>query len=260
MSFLKLGLIANGWAILTVYKKVSIIRTIMKNEGEKMFLVKADYGFQGNETICYKDVHIEFDYGDIINVIGENGCGKSTFYKVLMGKLKPLKGKVSAEIIENTAVVSDYIGLPTECLVGDILKLIGNEKVEYVKEGFPEMYNNVHHLKDKKVSILSTGQKRIVEIFCALSTKKKILILDEANNGLDIYNRQMLINQLKKLAGSGKVVIFNTTHYMEDVVELGGKIYIMNKHNHTMSQYHGELSVEKIVNHMKEAIRYAGTV
>lgn len=150
-----------------------------------MYNLKFDLALLGEENVVYKDVNIDFNYGDIINIIGETGCGKSTFYKMLMGRVKPASGIISSTITNNTVVVSDYVSVPKEVLIKDIFCFIGIGKISYVKRIFPEIYNYISEIKDKEVGNLSTGERRILEIFCALSTKKNILILDEASNGLD---------------------------------------------------------------------------
>ena len=218
-----------------------------------MFSIDIDFGFKGKDSISYKNVQIKFALGDIVNIIGENGCGKSSFYKVLMGKNKPTRGEIASDINNNVVVVSDYVGLPNECSVLDVVDFIGNEKNEYLKENFEEIYNYVLDMKDKEVSVLSTGQKRVLEIYCALSNQKKILILDEASNGLDIYNRQILIEQIKKLSATKKIAVFNTTHHIEDVVDVGGKIMVMNKHKGFITEYCGAHEMKDVVAFMRGA-------
>ena len=94
-----------------------------------------------------------------------------------------------------------------------------------------------------KISELSTGQKRIVEIFVALSTKKKILILDEACNGLDFKNRNFFLDNIKDLVQNNKVSILHTSHNLEDVIDLGGNVYVLDKFNKKFCKYYGNLSI-----------------
>lgn len=93
-----------------------------------------------------------------------------------------------------------------------------------------------------------------MEIFCALSTKKNILILDEASNGLDFKNRNVLTDKLRLLAKQNDIVIFNTTHYIEDALALGGKIYIMNKEKALFKKYIGNYNVNDISNYINGGV------
>lgn len=72
--------------------------------GLRMQLPRGDFmdvnisiGYEVNKTL-YKDVEISFGMGEINHVIGENGTGKSTLYKTLIGELKPLGGTVPDEV------------------------------------------------------------------------------------------------------------------------------------------------------------------
>ena len=219
-----------------------------------MYNLKFDLALLGEENVVYKDVNIDFNYGDIINIIGETGCGKSTFYKMLMGRVKHASGIISSTITNNTVVVSDYVSVPKEVLIKDIFCFIGIGKISYVKRIFPEIYNYISEIKDKEVGNLSTGERRILEIFCALSTKKNILILDEASNGLDSKNRNVLTDKLRLLAKQNDIVIFNTTHYIEDALALGGKIYIMNKEKALFKKYTGNYNVNDISNYINGGV------
>lgn len=202
-----------------------------------MYNLKFDLALSGKENVVYKDVKIDFKNGDIINIVGENDCGKYTFYKMLIGKVKPANGIISSTITNNTVVVSDYVSLPGEVLVKDVFKLMGINKVSYVNQTFPDIYEYVAQRKHKEVGNLNIGEQRILEIFCALSTQKSILILYEIGNGLDSENKKILINQLRLIAEQNGIVIFNTTHYIEDALALGGKIYIMNKEKALFKEY-----------------------
>lgn len=59
--------------------------------------VNISIGYSASD-ILYEDVELEFKTGEVNNIIGENGTGKSTFYKTLIGELKPLSGTVPLEI------------------------------------------------------------------------------------------------------------------------------------------------------------------
>lgn len=94
--------------------------------------VNISIGYSASD-ILYEDVELEFKTGEVNNIIGENGTGKSTFYKTLIGELKPLSGTVPLEIKKNIAIVSDYISLPLELKILDIEDFLGNENILYEK-------------------------------------------------------------------------------------------------------------------------------
>lgn len=95
-----------------------------------MKLVIEKLAYEGKVVLEKIDQNVE--YGDFINVIGQNGSGKSSLFKALLG-ITRFKGKVdfaSSEI----AVVSDYARVPKELQVRDILEFAYNySKVDYAK-------------------------------------------------------------------------------------------------------------------------------
>lgn len=212
--------------------------------------VKVSIGYDEN-NVLFEDVELDFKVGEVNNIIGGNGTGKSTFYKTLIGELKPLSGSVSCEIRNNIAIVSDYISLPIELKITDILEFIGDENIIYMRTNFENLTKFIYSIKNQKVSELSTGQKRIVEIFVVLSSKKKILILDEACNGLDFKNRDFFLRNIIDLVKNNKVSILHTSHNLEDVVDLGGNVYVLDKFNRKFCKYHGNFSVSDLSSFIK---------
>lgn len=202
-------------------------------------------------NMLYKDVHLSIEIGKIYNIIGENGAGKSTFYKTLIGAVPPLEGSVPMELKKKIAIVSDYVSLPDELYVNDILDFVGKQRVKNVKKNYERIYEIADSLKGQMIKKLSTGQKRMLEIFTILSSDKEILILDEACNGLDYKNRDYFLKNIKQLSEQNGVTIFNTSHNLEDVVELGGSMYVLDKYSKRIHLYHGEKTVEQINLFMK---------
>lgn len=196
--------------------------------------------------VLYEDIELVVELGKIHNIIGENGSGKSTFYKTLTGALSTIKGEVPVEISKNVAIISDYVSLPQELLVKDILSFTTREKMEYMRERYTALYEIMIGFKEKKIKTLSTGQKRMLEIFSVLSTNKSILILDEACNGLDYRNKNYFIENIKQLSSQYGVTIFSTSHNLDDVIDLGGHVYVMDRNSKKIRNYKGEMTVEML--------------
>lgn len=207
--------------------------------------VNISIGYNANNSL-YDNVKLSFNLGEITHLIGENGAGKSTLYKTLIGELQPISGCVSDDIKKNIAVISDYVSLPKELKIIDIIKLIGEKDINYMRENFAAITKIILEIRQQKISQLSTGQKRIVEIFTALSAKKSILILDEACNGLDYKNRDFFIKNITELLAQNKVSILHTSHNLEDVIELGGNVYILDKYRKEFYKYNGTMSMDEL--------------
>ena len=208
----------------------------------------------GASKVLYDNVEISIEKGEINNIIGENGTGKSTFYKTIIGEIPPLAGEVPSDIQKNIAVISDYISLPQELQVLDVLNFIDNDNIVYMKDNFQNLTNIIFPLSPQKIKTLSTGQKRMLEIFVVLSSKKSILILDEACNGLDYKNRSFFLKNVKDLVRFNNVTIFHTSHNLEDVIDLGGHVYILDELSKVFRKYNGSMTIDALNLFLKKAI------
>lgn len=200
--------------------------------------LQLDIGYKNNAL--YTDAVLSFPKKGIVTFIGENGSGKSTIYKTLLGMIPSIRGSVPSSFAEFGAIISDYVHIPEEISVADVLALLGREKVDYVKHNYCDLYNYVSKLSHLRIKVLSSGQKRIVEIFTVLSSKKKFIFLDEATNALDFKNKQLFLRYVKELSDRD-VLFFHTTHDLSDVIYLGGIVYGLFKSNKKIIKYEGKL-------------------
>ena len=72
------------------------------------------------------------------------------------------------------------------------------------------------------------------------------MILDEACNGLDYKNRDFFIKNITELLVQNKVSILHTSHNLEDVIELGGNVYILDKYRKEFYKYNGTMSMDEL--------------
>ncbi len=157
-----------------------------------------------SDNVVIRFDNVSFTYGDkkeilneanftvrknsIVTIIGQNGAGKSTIFKLLLGKLKPQSGKINIE-------AGTKIGIAEQMIPADKLNL---NIVEYFKTALPELeYGiegeihkvlntvNLNVALDKKVSDLSGGQKARLLLAYAIITNPDVLLLDEPTNNLD---------------------------------------------------------------------------
>lgn len=216
--------------------------------------MKLDLSIGYKQYPLYENVSLEIKIGEINNIIGENGTGKSTFYKTLTGEIPPLSGKIPDSLKEHIAIISDYISLPQEITVNDLFDFIGKERQEFMREKYPVLHDTISMLKEQQIKTLSTGQKRMLEIFSVLSSDKSIVILDEACNGLDYKNRDFFLDCIKELSLKNGVTILHTSHNLEDIVALGGQVILLDKYDKKIHTYQGELSQDSLHLFMKNIL------
>lgn len=212
--------------------------------------ITLDIGYPSN--LLYSDVSISVPDHGIISFVGDNGCGKSTLLKTLAGIINPMRGVVPSKLLNMNFMVSNYISIPEEVKVKDIMLLLGNENCNYVKNKYGNIYRFVEKLERQTVKKLSSGEKKVVEIFSSLALHKKYLLLDEASNALDITNRQFLLDALISVSQKD-IVVFYVSHNLNEIIKLNGEVYCFIPKFKTIRKIQNE---ELIYNRFKDLITF----
>lgn len=212
--------------------------------------ITLDIGYPSN--LLYSDVSISVPDHGIISFVGDNGCGKSTLLKTLAGIINPMRGVVPSELLNMNFMVSNYISIPEEVKVKDIMLLLGNKNCNYVKSKYGNIYQFVEKLERQTVKKLSSGEKKVVEIFSSLALHKKYLLLDEASNALDITNRQFLLDALISVSQKD-IVVFYVSHNLNEIIKLNGEVYCFIPKFKTIKKIQNE---ELIDNRFKDLITF----
>ena len=146
--------------------------------------IKKSYGSKAVLT----DVRLTMGKGELVGITGENGCGKSTILKVLLGVLKPDAGKV--QINGSVGYCPQDIILFPQLTVLENFKYFGaaydinSETLKERLDYFTSYFRFEKFLNDK-VENLSGGTKQKVNLCLALLNEPELLILDEPYNGFD---------------------------------------------------------------------------
>lgn len=148
-------------------------------------------------------------------ICGDNGTGKTTLLKLLLGLLKPDSGSIRMKEEYTIGYVPDYNGLYENLtLMENVLFRLGiyNKNYDDVKDKF-EQWTEAYGIKEYQncyVKNLSLGTKKKVALLCTLLTMPQILILDEPTGGLDVASKEELINILAQLRKD--MLIISVTH------------------------------------------------
>jgi len=158
----------------------------------------------------FKDVDLSVEKGERIALLGPNGCGKSTFMRLVAGREEQLEGRV--EIGGDNVVMNYY-----EQNQADVLDLDKSvlETMKYAADGRIE-YEEIRALLgqflfkgdtvDKKIGMLSGGEKARVALCTMMMTPANLLVLDEPTNHLDIPAKEMLEEALQNFDGTVLVI------------------------------------------------------
>ncbi len=184
------------------------------------------------ENIVLKDINLKIDHLGIVSIFGPSGCGKTTLLNLISGLDKTTSGEILIDNIRpndefrlnNIGLVFQDFALIERISVLDNLKMIDNSlSDEEIDKVLKEL--KIDHLKERKVSHLSGGEKQRVSIARAILKKPKFIICDEPTGNLDSENSRIVMDILKIL--SKKYLIIIVSHNLELVNQYSDRIIYM---------------------------------
>lgn len=196
-----------------------------------MLLIAENINKSYGEKTLLNNVSINVEEKQKIGIIGVNGCGKSTFLKILANRLEPDSGSVS--LIGKTKV--SYLPQNLEInqnntILKEVLRNVANEDHDVKEHEAKAILTKLELFDyDKVISNLSGGEKRKVALACALINPCDILMLDEPTNHLDSDMIEWLEKYLVKFP-KAIIMVTHDRYFLERVVNKiveieKGKIY-----------------------------------
>ena len=189
-----------------------------------------------------KNLNFTIKPGSIVGLLGPNGCGKTTTIGMILGLIKPTKGKVlikgknvenesdRIEILEKVNFISPYVELPKKLTVKENLIIYGkmyevinlNQKINTLIKDL-----NLDELKNRKTGELSSGQKNRVSLAKSLINSPEILLLDEPTASLDPDTGDYIRTYIEDYASKNKTTILLASHNMNEVERLCSEVMMM---------------------------------
>ena len=180
------------------------------------------------KVTAIKDISFEVTQGELFGLIGPDGAGKTTLFRILTTLLYADKGTAT---VANFDVVNDYksirnnvgympgkFSLYQDLTVEENLNFfatIFDTTIEENYELIKEIYVQIEPFKNRRAGKLSGGMKQKLALCCALIHKPKVLFLDEPTTGVDPVSRLEFWEMLKRLQQKG-ITILVSTPYMDE--------------------------------------------
>ena len=177
--------------------------------------------------------------GCILGLIGENGAGKSTTIRLILGMLRADSGTVTIlgqDSRENPVltkqdigVVLDEVGIP-ECMTPkQVGKVMANVFLRWNAETYQRLLTRFSLPENKKFKEFSKGMKMKLGLAVALSHEAKLLILDEATGGLDPVVRDEVVDMLAEFTRDETHAILISSHIVSDLEKLCDYVAFLHK-------------------------------
>ena len=181
------------------------------------------------------NISLTLPQGCILGLIGENGAGKSTTIRSILGSLKydgdiKVLGKpMSADLKNRIGVVLDEVGFPDKLNIKDVNAIMKNMFTNWDNDAFLGYIKKFGLPDDKAFSEFSKGMKMKLGIAVALSHNAELLILDEPTSGLDPLVRDEIIDILNDFTREDNHSILISSHIVSDLEKLCDYIAFIHK-------------------------------
>ena len=189
-----------------------------------------------------QNISFKVNKNEIIGILGPNGCGKTTTIGMILGLLKPTKGKVlingieiekqRVNLLKSLNFISPYIELPKKLTVKQNLEVYGRLydvkqlriKIDYLSEKL-----RLDEFINKITGELSSGQKNRVSLAKSIINDPQVLLLDEPTASLDPETGDFVRSFLEEYQREKKASILLASHNMSEVERLCSSVLMMKK-------------------------------
>jgi ABC-type multidrug transport system ATPase subunit len=193
------------------------VNRIVKRYGEKKDIVEALHG-----------VSFDVAKGELFGLIGPDGAGKTSLFRILTTLLLPTEGTATVDgldVVKDFKAIRDRVGympgrfsLYQDLTVEENLEFfatIFNTSIQENYDLIKDIYSQIEPFKDRRAGKLSGGMKQKLALSCALIHRPSVLFLDEPTTGVDAVSRKEFWDMLKKLKADG-ITILVSTPYMDE--------------------------------------------
>lgn len=195
--------------------------------------------FKGFSAV--KNLNMNIKQGEIYGFLGENGAGKTTAIRMIMGLVKPTAGEVelfsqkasnqNRNLLQKIGSMIEYPGFYPNLTAGENLeihrRMMGMQNKDCVMEALK--IAGIQEVENKKVKEFSLGMKQRLGIARAILHHPEFLILDEPTNGLDPGGIKEIRELILELCHTKGITFLISSHILSEIQQMATKIGIIHK-------------------------------
>lgn len=244
------------WEELTV---MTVHAQVAPQTGKPLLTIKG-IRVQFSGVLALDDVSFDIPRGMIVGLIGPNGAGKTTLFNCISRLYHPSRGEILCEgknilarpthriaelgigrTFQNVASFDDLtaldnirVGAHTRGRAGIVSDMLGLPHVRREQRGIDDDIDDIVRLLgiadilDRRISELSLGSRKYVEIARALAGRPKLLLLDEPAGGLTHSEVKALGEMLRRIRDERGVTVLLVEHHMQLVMSVSDRVVVLN--------------------------------
>src|SRR5262249_51640175 len=193
-------------------------------------------------VVAVKDISFSVKPGELFGLIGPDGAGKTTLFRILTTLLLADSGTATVngcDVVKDFEKIRNSVGympgrfsLYQDLTIEENLQFFATVFGTTIKENYnliKDIYQQIEPFKDRRAGKLSGGMKQKLALCCALIHKPAVLFLDEPTTGVDLVSRKEFWEMLARLKAEG-ITILVSTPYMDEA-KLCDRIALIQKGN-----------------------------
>jgi iron complex transport system ATP-binding protein len=212
----------------------------------KIILNNASFSY--GEHLVFESLNLEVSPGEVVCVLGSNGCGKTTLLRCLSGALNLKGGNVSLDNTNissmNLTTLAKKVGFVFQehnvSFAYSVIELVSMGRTPHLSlfaspsdsdTAFAERMLKLvgmSHLKNKPYTEISGGERQLVLIARALAQNPEIILLDEPTSHLDFKNQIHIMRMIAELSHKGITMVL-TSHYPNHALMFATKVALMHE-------------------------------
>lgn len=216
-----------------------------------MSLLEVKHVYKSYQGFRLEDISFELPKGFVMGYIGENGSGKTTTLNLITHLCNAERGEIRIDgicyednpkrYLESIGFVGDQAYFPKDMTLKEVQKILKSMYSSFREQEFEELVYEWQLPYSKKIGDYSKGMKVKLMFATVFCRDTKLLILDEATNGLDLVTRSDIIKMLQEYIMDGEHSILFSTHQLQDLESIADYITFLHEGKLICSQVKEEL-------------------
>lgn len=187
-------------------------------------------------TKALKQSSFSFELGRVIGVIGENGSGKTTMFKLLAGLLHPTNGevllggkRVNRRTSEKIAFLTDQDYFYPYFTIEELISFYQSQFVDFDREKAEAIAAFMQLDRGRKIRRLSKGNRARLKILVTLARRSPYIVMDEPFSGLDPIVRKAIVTGMLKFVDLNEQTLIIATHQVKEVEPIFDDVVLLKQ-------------------------------